>query len=59
MDQINSVPEITLEYLELVKEEDLSPPLSYTDFNPLVLCFAGYVEEVRLIDNIIIDKGSK
>lgn len=59
LDQINHFPGLTLEYLELVKEEDLKPPLSYTDFNPLVLCFAGYVEGVRLIDNIIIDKGSK
>lgn len=48
-------PQIKIEYLELVRLKDLSPVDIITEPNQLVLCFAGYIEGVRLIDNLIIE----
>jgi len=48
-------PEIEIEYLELVQLKDLSPVNIITGTNQLVLCFAGYIEGIRLIDNLIIE----
>ena len=48
-------PQIKIEYLELVRLKDLSPVNIITEPNQLVLCFAGYIEGVRLIDNLIIE----
>lgn len=49
-------PEITTEYLEVVDFEDLQYSESNTSTNRLVLCFAGYIEGIRLIDNVIVGK---
>ncbi len=54
-DQINSKCEavgVKLEYLELTDEENLNPLEIVTDKN--VLLIAGYVGDVRLIDNILM-----
>jgi pantoate--beta-alanine ligase len=54
-EQINSKCEevgVKLEYLELVDEENLNPVEIVT--GKTVLLIAGYVGEVRLIDNILI-----
>lgn len=48
--------EINTEYLELVSYKDLRPVTADTQTNRLVLCFAGYVEGIRLIDNVIVSK---
>jgi pantoate--beta-alanine ligase len=50
-------PDIRIEYLTLVNYKDLSIVETASDADRLVLCFAGYIEGVRLIDNIIIDIG--
>jgi pantoate--beta-alanine ligase len=43
-----------LEYLELVDRLNLSPLKSVEEPDRAVLCIAGYVGEVRLIDNILV-----
>jgi len=45
---------ISLEYLTLAYLEDLRPFEQGTPPKQLVLCFAGHVEGVRLIDNVIV-----
>ena len=44
----------TLEYLEAVSIPSLSPIDNYTNINALAVCVAGYVERIRLIDNIYL-----
>lgn len=51
---LTHVPELTIEYIELVEypslckiEEEFSKSKKYA------ICFAGYIEEIRLIDNIV------
>ena len=46
--------EINLEYMMLVNLKDLREVESTNGSNQLALCFAGYVEDIRLIDNEII-----
>jgi pantoate--beta-alanine ligase len=48
--------EIDLEYLNVVRLKDLQPVEVSYDPEPLVLCFAGYIDEIRLIDNLIINE---
>ncbi|MEN8248622.1 MAG: pantoate--beta-alanine ligase [Bacteroidota bacterium] len=55
LDHISNHPDIQIEYLELVKLEDLMPVKSLSESDQLALCFAGYVDNIRLIDNLIID----
>lgn len=55
-DLLSQYPEIKLEYLTLVNLKDLHVVESSNETNQLVLCFAGYIDGVRLIDNIIIKK---
>lgn len=50
--------EIEIEYLEVVDFEDLQDSQINTDPNRLVLCFAGYIEGIRLIDNLIVGENS-
>lgn len=47
-------PEITLEYLEVVNRNDFSST-SGTDIAELAVCIAAYVDEVRLIDNVLLN----
>ncbi|MEX2513483.1 MAG: pantoate--beta-alanine ligase [Cyclobacteriaceae bacterium] len=49
-------PQVTLEYLELVKIDDFSIEENYLGEEAYALCIAAYVEEVRLIDNILVGK---
>ena len=48
-------PGIEVEYLTWVNTDDLQPVERISNHDQLALCFAGYVEGVRLIDNIIVD----
>jgi pantoate--beta-alanine ligase len=45
---------VTLEYFEIVNSNTLEPISSYTDGEPVAVCIAGFIEEVRLIDNVLI-----
>jgi len=47
--------EIEIEYLMLVGLKDLQVVESTNATDPLALCFAGYIGDIRLIDNIIIN----
>jgi len=55
-EQFSQYPEIKVEYLTLVNLKDLQVEESSNESNQLVLCFAGYIDGVRLIDNLIIKK---
>jgi len=46
-------PEITPEYFEIVDAETLQPVLDFT--KPAAMCLAAYLDNVRLIDNVIIE----
>lgn len=48
------VDELKVEYLELVDGETLMPIDNYEEISELAVCFAGYVEGVRLIDNLYL-----
>lgn len=47
-------PGFDLEYLEAVDPRDLSPVVNYSSLDELAVCVAGYVEGVRLIDNLYL-----
>ena len=50
IDEINKVPELDVEYFEIVNSNTLLPLASWTE--PAVGCIAVFCGEVRLIDNI-------
>lgn len=52
-------PDIKLEYLELADRVNLTPFNSVGGNNPLILCIAGYVGTIRLIDNMFVDLPTK
>lgn len=52
---LTNYPEIGIEYLSLVNYKDLQVVKTTNGTDTLVLCFAGHVENIRLIDNIIIE----
>ena len=54
-DHLRQFPEIKVEYLILVNLKDLQVVETANGSDQLVLCFAGYVEQIRLIDNLIIN----
>ncbi len=49
-----SMSDVTLEYFEIVNASSLNPLESTFANEPVALCIAAYVGEVRLIDNLII-----
>jgi len=53
-DYLQQFADIKVEYITLVNLENLQKVESVSDSDRLALCFAGYIGEVRLIDNIII-----
>ena len=55
MKHLNKYPGITTEYLNVVNLKDLQHVEIENGQDQLVLCFAGYIDEIRLIDNIIIN----
>jgi pantoate--beta-alanine ligase len=46
---------VTLEYIELADSINLNPVDNVSEGNPPILCIAGYIGEVRLIDNMYLD----
>ncbi|MEP1035345.1 pantoate--beta-alanine ligase [Ekhidna sp.] len=43
-----------LEYLEAIDPKDFSKVVKYEDLDELAVCVAGYVEGIRLIDNLYL-----
>ena len=54
-DYLQQFPDIKVEYLTLVNLKDLQVVESAIGNDQLVLCFAGYIDNIRLIDNLIIN----
>ena len=52
---LDDYPEIKLEYLTVVNLKNLQAVKAANGSDQLVLCFAGYIDEIRLIDNLIIN----
>lgn len=50
----SSVDGLELEYFEFVNTENLRTIHSYEELNELAVCVAGYVEGIRLIDNLYL-----
>jgi pantoate--beta-alanine ligase len=51
---VERYPEVRLEYFELVDSQNLNPLENVGGSEHAILCIAGYVGEVRLIDNMFI-----
>lgn len=51
-------PQLRLEYLEMVDSKNLNPIANVEDAERPILCIAGYVGDVRLIDNMFLDLSS-
>ena len=58
-DHLAEYQEIKLEYIQLVNLKDLHVVETANDSNQLVLCFAGYIDNIRLIDNLIINRSEE
>ncbi len=54
MDFYGSIEGLDVEYLEVVNAKNLDTLRQLIDVNELAICFAGYVEGVRLIDNLYL-----
>jgi len=54
-ERINKDPFLTVEYFEIVDDENLQPIKSWEDKNIKVGCIAVYCGKVRLIDNIVLN----
>ena len=52
---LDDYPEIKLEYLTVVNLKNLQAVKAANGSDQVVLCFAGYIDEIRLIDNLIIN----
>lgn len=55
-DHLRQFQEIKVEYLILVNLKDLQVVETANGSDQLALCFAGYIEQIRLIDNLIINR---
>jgi pantoate--beta-alanine ligase len=53
--QFKHTPEVELEYFELVDSEKMKVLDGLQEGNPISICIAAYVGEVRLIDNISVN----
>lgn len=51
----NSVEGFTIDYLEIVDATTLQPLTKTTSGTTLAICIAAFIEEVRLIDNLLVD----
>lgn len=54
-DFLLKVPSFKLEYLEIVDASTLQPIKNYTNDQEIAVCIAGFLGEVRLIDNIVFE----
>jgi pantoate--beta-alanine ligase len=51
---VETVPDVTLEYFEVTESTNLNPIENVEGADRPIICIAGYVGEVRLIDNMFI-----
>ena len=51
-----ALPGVKLEYISLADQKNLNPLNNVTSSSQAVILIAGYVGEVRLIDNILLDE---
>ncbi|WP_205504252.1 pantoate--beta-alanine ligase [Rufibacter psychrotolerans] len=51
---LRQIPEIRLEYLEVVHAQTLQPLREVSGKVPVALCLAAFLGEVRLIDNLLL-----
>jgi len=54
IDLFDNDEDCRLEYFELADAHGLTPVTNLADHTSVVACIAGYVGEVRLIDNLIL-----
>lgn len=54
MQFLATIPQIKVEYLEIVNGETLENVSSITQRSKIGICIAAFVEDVRLIDNLVI-----
>ena len=52
---IEAQPDVRLEYFELADRQNLNLLKSVEDSRQPIICIAGYVGEIRLIDNMFLD----
>jgi pantoate--beta-alanine ligase len=52
-------PEVRLEYFEITDHENLIPVENVSASEKAIMCIAGYVGEVRLIDNMFVGENNK
>ena len=55
VNHLAEVPEIRLEYLEIVDADTFAPVADLAQPRPVAICVAAYVGAVRLIDNVLLD----
>lgn len=53
--QIRNIPEMQLEYFEIVDQKSLMPVLTRRQGQTCIACIAVYLGEVRLIDNMFLN----
>jgi pantoate--beta-alanine ligase len=53
-DRYQSIDGLTLEYLEVVDPEVMQPVENYNHLLNVAICVAAYVEDIRLIDNVVV-----
>jgi pantoate--beta-alanine ligase len=56
--QLNNIPLLECEYVEIVTETDLQPVKKIKNGQPVRVCVAVWCGDVRLIDNLKIVKGT-
>ena len=54
IDQINAIPELQVEYFDLVDRDSLQSIRDWKDSAQVVGCIAVYAGKVRLIDNVLL-----
>lgn len=54
IDDLKEIPQITLEYIEIVDVKTLEPIINFKQMKSAVACIAVKLGEVRLIDNVIL-----
>lgn len=55
IERFTQIPELTLEYFEIVEDKNLQPILNWDYEGKIVACIAVFCGKVRLIDNIVFN----
>jgi pantoate--beta-alanine ligase len=54
VDFYSAIPKLEVEYVEILNLSDFTSIDNFVDVEEVAVCFAGYVEGVRLIDNLYL-----